>query len=135
MHNIIQYTLGNSHLIECRLSNDLHTFVDASVKAFAAVTYLRTFHDLGIDISIVAAKSKVALTKPMSIPRLELQGAVLRTRLNEAIKRELRLKVQTEFLWTDSKTVLAWLNSEPRAYNQFVVLRIGEILEFNSPKQ
>ncbi|XP_036346930.1 uncharacterized protein LOC118756269, partial [Rhagoletis pomonella] len=54
----------------------LHTFVDASSAAFAAVSYLRIQRDSNVDIAFVAAKSKVAPLKPVSIPRLELQAAV-----------------------------------------------------------
>lgn len=62
-------------------SIQLHMFVDAGNEAYAAVAYFRVEDDYGIDSCIVGAKSRVAPIKPMSVPRLELQGAVLGTRL------------------------------------------------------
>ncbi|XP_043861898.1 uncharacterized protein LOC122756444 [Drosophila santomea] len=51
---------------------DLHTFVDASEYAYAAVTYLRIKRGADVDTVLVAAKCKVAPLKPVSIPRMEL---------------------------------------------------------------
>lgn len=59
----------------------LHLFVDASLEAFAAVAYFRIEDETGVDICLVEAKSRVAPIMPMSVPRLELQGGVLGTRL------------------------------------------------------
>ena len=56
----------------------LHTFVDASKRAYAAITYFRHEHeDGGTTVSLVAAKARVTPTKSVSIPRLELMAAVL----------------------------------------------------------
>lgn len=66
----------------------------------------------------------------MSTPRLELQGAVLGNRLAESIlKSHYSLYIEKTIIWCDSKTVLFWLNSEPRRYSQFVAFRIGELLD------
>ncbi|CAG7819720.1 unnamed protein product [Allacma fusca] len=71
----------------------LHTFVDASEEAFAAVCYLRLEVDGGVAVSFVTAKTKVAPLKPLSIPRMELQAAVLGVRIAKIIKMELQLNV------------------------------------------
>lgn len=116
-------------------SIQLHTFVDASIEACAAVTYLRIEDEEGVDCCLVGAKTKVAPNKPMSVPRLELQAAVLGTRLAENIKASQRLTFEKQVFWSDSKTVMGWINSEVRQYNQFVSFRIGEILESTDPNQ
>ncbi|XP_055522508.1 uncharacterized protein LOC129716699 [Wyeomyia smithii] len=55
----------------------LHTFVDASEDGYAAVVYL-LFQQKGvIECAIVAAKARVVPLKFVSIPRLELQAAVV----------------------------------------------------------
>lgn len=39
------------------------------------------------------------------------------------------LQIDRTVLWTDSRTVLAWLHADPYKYKQFVAFRVGEILE------
>ncbi|XP_037042681.1 uncharacterized protein LOC119079015 [Bradysia coprophila] len=116
-------------------SIQLHTFVDASVEACAATTYLRIENEHGVDCCLVSAKTKVAPTKQLTVPRLELQAAVIGTRLAENVKKSQTFAIDKHVFWTDSQTVMAWINSETRRYNQFVSFRIGEILEVTDPIQ
>ena len=111
----------------------LHIFCDASSKAFAAVAYLRVVHADGVDCTLVAAKARVSPLKPMSIPRLELQAAVLGVRLSEMLKKEHDLIWQETVFWSDSRTVLQWIRSDARQYKPFVAHRIGEICEASEP--
>ncbi|XP_068151988.1 uncharacterized protein [Drosophila tropicalis] len=107
----------------------LHTFVDASINAYAALVYLRAEVDGIVHCSLVASKTRVAPLKPVSIPRMELMAAVLGLRLAKFIEPELSVTVCQRIFWTDSKDVLCWIRSDARKYNQFVALRVGEILE------
>ncbi|XP_058827928.1 uncharacterized protein LOC131687858 [Topomyia yanbarensis] len=107
----------------------LHIFVDASENGFAAVGYFR-YEEQGVtECAFVAAKTRVAPLKYVSIPRLELQAAVIGARLAKTIVERHRVTINERFFWTDSRDVLCWLNSDHRRYSQFVAFRIGEILE------
>ncbi|XP_058444670.1 uncharacterized protein LOC131426176 [Malaya genurostris] len=106
----------------------LHVFVDASASAYAAVAYFRLETTNGIQVALVGSKTKVAPLKMISIPRLELLAAVLGCRLLNNICSNHTLLISKRHLWTDSSTVMAWIQSKQRKYSQFVAFRVGEIL-------
>ena len=56
---------------------ELHGFADASEKAYAGVVYLRVKTLNGAHVSLIAAKTRVASLKVMTLPRLELCVALL----------------------------------------------------------
>lgn len=114
---------------------DLHVFVDASETAFAAVAYWRISSTSSVYITFVAAKSRCAPIKPLSIPRLELQAAVLGIRLSQMIISSHDIEPRSVTFWSDSKTVIKWIRSDARIYKQFVAHRISEILEFSNMDQ
>jgi len=65
---------------------EIHGFADASERAYAAVVYLHVSTGDFWTSNIVAAKSKVAPLKPVSLPRLELSAATLLVRLVNHIR-------------------------------------------------
>ena len=92
-------------------SIQLHGFSHASADAYAGVTYLHlTDSDGNVQISLVIAKTKVALIKRLTIPRLELCGAHLLTQLLNHIKETFHHLFRDIYAWTDSATVLNWLS-------------------------
>ncbi|XP_043069570.2 uncharacterized protein [Drosophila bipectinata] len=107
----------------------LHTFVDASEQAYSAVCYLRVATDDRVGVSLVMAKSKVAPLKPLSIPYMELQAAVMGARLAQNVMSTRNQRIDNATYWSDSKTVLQWLTMDPRNFHQFVMHRVAEILE------
>ncbi|XP_053699354.1 uncharacterized protein LOC128746327 [Sabethes cyaneus] len=61
---------------------ELRVFVDASLLAYSCALYLRTIDESSSpQCVLIAAKAKVAPLKPMTIPKLELQGCVLGVRM------------------------------------------------------
>ncbi|XP_062710822.1 uncharacterized protein LOC134288907 [Aedes albopictus] len=106
----------------------LHVFVDASELAYACVAYLRIVYDREVRCVLVAAKTKVAPLKPLSIPRLELQAGLIGSRLLNNICNALELPIEKRYIWTDSRTCLSWVRSDSRRYHPYVGFRVGEIL-------
>ncbi|XP_045541409.1 uncharacterized protein LOC123722888 [Papilio machaon] len=61
---------------------DLHIFTDASQDAYGACAYISTYSDnIPVTVRLLCAKSKVAPIKPVTIPRLELCGALVGAKL------------------------------------------------------
>ena len=106
----------------------LHVFCDASEEAFGAAVYLRTTDDHDRHMCrFIMAKTRVAPLKRISIVRLELQAALLGSRLAHAITRELTLPISSTTFWTDSGVVLNYVSSESHRYKAFVANRVAEI--------
>ncbi|XP_037924394.1 uncharacterized protein LOC119660089 [Hermetia illucens] len=112
-----------------RCKVELHGFCDASMAAFAAVIYVRVIYPDGtVSANILTSKSKVVPLKLQSVPRLELNGAVLLCRLMKHVKQACEFPTDTaEFYWTDSTIVLAWLSDHPARWKTFVANRVSEI--------
>ncbi|XP_047019136.1 uncharacterized protein LOC124629667 [Helicoverpa zea] len=112
-----------------KVKQELYGFSDASKLAYAAVVYLRVVDEMGvIYVSLIASKTKVAPVKQVSIPRLELCGAVLLTKLILEVADVMNIQKENLYAFTDSEVVLAWLNSHPSRWKTFVANRVSEIL-------
>ena len=114
----------------------LHGFSDASELAYAAAVYLRivTIDDV-VSVILVMAKTKVAPIKRLTVPRLELCGAVLLARLLYHVAKILSVPLEQTYAWTDSVVVLSWLRGNPRRLKTFVGNRISEIMELIPPNR
>jgi len=114
----------------------LHVFVDASQSAYGAVTYLRSECENGdISVRFVASKTRVAPLQSLSIPRLELMGAILGKRLALSISSTMSINKSSLTFWTDSSGVLWWIRGHSRHFKPFVANRIGEIQAETSPER
>ncbi|XP_028301819.1 uncharacterized protein LOC114462917 [Gouania willdenowi] len=108
---------------------DLHVFCDASEQAYGAVAYLTVYAGDTIHTSFVMARSRVAPKRQQSIPRLELCAALAGAQLAKLIETEMSLPLRQTVLWSDSTTVLEWLQSDSCRYKVFVGTRVSEIQE------
>ncbi|KAL0833088.1 hypothetical protein ABMA28_001198 [Loxostege sticticalis] len=107
----------------------LHVFSDASTKAMSAVAYWRRSVADKICVSFIASKCRVLPVKPMTVPKAELQAAVLAARLAETIGKDHRLVPEQRFSWCYSSTVIHWIRNSTRKYKIFEANRLGEIDE------
>jgi len=88
----------------------LHGFCDSSEKAYGACLYLRSVNQQGeVTTKLLCSKSRVAPVKKVTLPKLELCGALLLAQLIQKTVPALNLKIDRIFLWTDSTIVLSWL--------------------------
>ena len=106
----------------------IHTFVDTSEQACAAVSYLRHgYNDGDVSVIFVAAKPRFSPLKVITFPRLELVAAVIGVRISKFVGNSLDMLVKEHVFWSDSKNVIYWLRNENRHLKQFVANRIGDI--------
>ena len=114
----------------------LHVFADASEEAYGAVVYQKTEYQNGTtSVCLVASKSKVAPLQSVSIPRLELMGAVLGSKLAQTIASVLTVEKNSITFWIDSACVLYWIREYSKKLKPFVANRVSEIQVNTSPDQ
>ncbi|XP_029172121.1 uncharacterized protein LOC114941332 [Nylanderia fulva] len=107
---------------------ELHGFSDASTKAYAAAVYIRVVTVDGmVSVNLLAAKSKVAPVKVMSVPRLELSAAQLLARLIHFIREALDFREVNVYCWTDSTITLAWMSRPSTTWKTFIANRVADI--------
>ena len=75
---------------------ELHAFADASEDTMRAVAYQRSPpKEYSADLAFLIGKCRVASMRHLSIPRLELQAAVMAVRLKELIVMEHEMKINS----------------------------------------
>lgn len=115
---------------------ELHIFSDASVKAIAAVAYLKVIKDDGeCHVGFVLGKAKLVPSSAHTIPRLELGAAVLAVEMAELIESELDISVDTLRFYTDSKVVLGYIYNQTRRFYVYVSNRVQRIRKSTKPEQ
>ena len=75
-----------------------------------------------ISVNLATSKSRLAPIKGSTIPRLELLGNLLLSRLIDSVKKSLSkvLSISEVFLWTDSQVTFAWIRTENKEFQTFV---------------
>lgn len=99
----------------------LHHFSDASEHAYGNVSYLLLENKQGKKhCSFLMGKASVAPLKQVTIPRLELTVAVVAVKVDKMLRQELQVPLQPSIFWTDSTTMLRYIDSETARFKTFV---------------
>lgn len=105
-----------------------HGFCDASNVGYGACLYVRSSGKNENNVSrLLCAKSRVALLKTTTIPRLELCGALLLAKLYNEANNALKITPRKVVLWCDSTIVLHWLKTPPHLLKMYVANRAVEV--------
>ena len=117
---------------------ELHVFADSSQEVFSAVGFLPkkavcSYQQKSVFI-VVIGKARVAPMKSLTVPKLELQAALPAARLCGDIHQALTRPTDNTFLWSDSTTVLQWLQSTAKQ-PIFIANTVCEILELTTIDQ
>ena len=109
---------------------ELHMFGDASEKGYGTCVYLRLMNQSDIvSCNLLFGKARVVPLKGSTIPRLELQAAVLGTRISSQLCTELSIEVDAQYFWSDSQIVLAYLQNTKKKLKTYVKNRVTLIRE------
>ena len=112
---------------------ELHHFCDASLEAYGALTYLRCVNKEGqVSVQLLMSKNRVAPIKQSTVPRLELQAAVVAAKMDSLLKRQLDIKIDMSYFWTDSQIVLGYIKNCSRRFHVYVANRIGLISQLTN---
>jgi len=114
----------------------IHGFSDASQEAYGACVYVRSRSNGGSwHARLLCSKTRVASLKSITIPRLELNGALLLAELAARVAETWSLDANTFWCWTDSMIVLGWINFEDSRLKTYVANRVSQILDLTQAAQ
>lgn len=120
-----------------QMKEEFHCFADASQEAYSAVVYLRRvteFPNAAPNVAIIMSRTRLRPVKQresMTIPKMELLGVLIGSRLLDYVRRTLNMVDNPSYLWTDSTIVLDWLRSR-KLLEPFVSRRVTEIKSYTT---
>lgn len=95
-------------------NSDLEMFF-SDIYGYGQCSYLRHVNkDDMVHCALVTAKTRVAPIKVTSIPRLELTATVVSITVSNMLRDELGFT--ENYLWTDTKVDLGYINNEARSF-------------------
>jgi hypothetical protein len=117
---------------------EIHHFCDSSETSYGQCSFLRSVNSHGkVHVTLLAGKSRVLpINKAVTIPRAELQAAVLSSKLAENLRADLALDpIDDEIFWSDSEIVLGYIQNKAKRFYQYLSSRIQQIHDLTSTSQ
>lgn len=107
---------------------ELFGYADASKDAYGMCLYLKSICENGNSSKMLMySKSRVAPLGPITIPRLELEAALLLAEGVRTVLDSVDLKFERIRLFSDSRVVLAWLQTDIIKLQIYVANRVRKI--------
>ena len=101
---------------------------DGGLTAYGCVAYVRwQFPDGSVKLFLIMSKCRIAPLHTVSVPRMELNGAVLSKRMRVCIIKEMRYSFKRILHLVDSETVLHMINKTSCRFKVYEGVRLGEI--------
>ena len=101
---------------------------DGSESAYGCTAYIRwKLNDGTFWCRLLLAKCRIAPLRRISIPQMELNGAVLSKRCRKVIEAECRFTFDEVIHLVDSETVLGQINKLSTRFHVYEGVRVGEI--------
>ena len=115
---------------------ELHVCADASTIAYGACAYLCVIdRDGEVGVTLVMSKCKIMPVKTLTIPRAELQAAVMASIIGNYLMNVLKVEISAVHYYTDSTAVLHWLSHPAKRYHIYVANRVQCLLSNSDATQ
>ena len=115
---------------------ELLMFSDGSSDAMCTVAYARwLLSDSKFECRLWCAKTRVTPLKKTKIPRVEMQAAVMSSRLSKTIQEQGSLQFTNTYYIIDSTCTLALLKKNTVALKEFMGNKVTEFLQVAKPTQ
>ncbi|XP_066595474.1 uncharacterized protein [Prorops nasuta] len=119
--------------IDKAINFELHGFCDASKLGYGACLYIKSNdNENKSKIQLLCSKSRIAPLKEISIPKMELNGAVLLVSLFKEVRNVFKFQPSKIIFWCDSTIVLYWLKKSPNILKVYEANRVIKIQELDN---
>ena len=101
-----------------------HGFSDALIGAYDCCIYIKIYcHDDSFVTLLVRSKARVSPIKPLSIPKLELQGGVLLAKFISQVHKVFchSLRCHPFFRWANFMVALHWIHGMVNVQTHLIV--------------
>lgn len=121
----------NPRFVQTNIDSELEVvgYCDASAKGYGCCIYIKVKNGGECSTHLICSRSRLnGINSKLTIPKLELNGALLLAKLASHIAK--LLKIQNVHLFCDSKIVLGWLDLSPVKVPAYIGNRVKEIKKY-----
>ena len=124
------------HLFCCEApEKQLHGFCDSSGIAYSAVVFVRSVCEHGVKVRLWCAKTRLVPIKEENIPRLELLGCLLLSKLIKSVYEAVGgvVRLSEIYCWSDAQILFWWIKQTHKNWKVWVQNRVNVIRDNVAP--